>query len=87
MDKFLMWALIILIAIIILFSTFSISIDNSSPNNKKLGLINNSISNSNSNNSNNDNNLLGNLYNRRPNITNAGLGTPQGAKFYAPKCG
>jgi hypothetical protein len=80
MDKFLTWAIIILIAIIVLFSTFTISIDNSTVTNKKLGLMNNSISNSISNSINNS------IYTRKP-TENAGLGTPIGAKFYAPKCG
>jgi hypothetical protein len=82
MDKFLTWALIILVAIIVLFSSFSISLDNSSSStNKKLGLMNNSI-----NNSTGDGGILNSIYSRKP-TEKAGLGTPVGAKFYAPKCG
>jgi hypothetical protein len=81
MDKFLTWALIILVAIIVLFSSFSISLDNSSSSSKKLGLMNNSI-----NNSTGDGGILNSIYSRKP-TEKAGLGTPVGAKFYAPKCG
>ena len=83
MDKFLTWAIIVLVAIIILFSTFTISVDNSSStSNKKLGLMNNSISNS----INNSTGILNSIYSRKP-TEKAGLGTPVGAKFYPPKCG
>ena len=86
MDKFLTWALIVLVIIIVLFSSFSVSIDNSSGQSKKLGLINNSINNDNNGNNGGVSGILNSIYARKP-TTTVGLGIPQGAKFHAPKCG
>jgi hypothetical protein len=77
-----MWALIVFVVMIIIFSSFTVSItgDGGSSSSANLGLINNRVSGVDSI------PMITSLF--KSNTKNkTHLGTPQGAKFYSPKCG
>lgn len=77
MDKFLMWALVIFVVMILIFSKFTISITNDGDS---MGLINNKVS---------QGGILPSITKMFGGAapTEPRIGVPQGAKFYAPKCG